>query len=91
MLLKEGATYLRKRLPTGYMRVRSIHLHEIEEFIQSHERIYVTEMNRDGQLFQLLVVYFPHLAGKLSSIAYTDGLPLTAKFVHDALASKEDF
>ncbi len=80
-----------KGVQTGYMRVRALPFTaEIEEFIQSHERIYVTEMNRDGQLFQLLVVYFPQLAGKLNSIAYTDGLPLTAKFVHDALASKED-
>jgi len=81
-----------KGVQTGYLRVRAIPFSaDIEEFIQSYERIYVTEMNRDGQLFQLLVVYFPQLAGKLNSIAYTDGLPLTAKFVYDALASKEDF
>lgn len=80
-----------KGILTSYMRIRAIPFtDEVEEFIQSHQRLFVTEMNRDGQLYNLLVMYFPHLAVKLASIAYTDGLPLTAKFVHDAFIAKEN-
>ena len=59
------------------------------EFIQQHPRIYVVEMNRDGQLNQILSLNYPQLAGKLVSIAYTDGLPLTARFVQQAIVAKE--
>lgn len=78
-------------IQTDYLRVRAIPFtSEIEAFIQLHERNYVIEMNRDGQLCQLLLIYFPHLAGKLRSIAFTDGLPLTAKFIFNAFLSKEE-
>ena len=46
-------------------------------------------MNRDGQLHQLLILAYPDQATKLISVAYTDGLPLTAKLVSDAILAKE--
>lgn len=73
-----------------FMRVRAVPFTpEVSAFIQKHEHCYVVEMNRDGQLHQLLTLEYPDQTSKLISIAYTDGLPLTAKFVRDEILSKE--
>ena len=77
-------------LNTDYLRLRAIpFVDAVKEFIQDHDRLYVVEMNRDGQLRQLLTIEYPELATKLISVAYTDGLPLTARLVFDAIAAQE--
>ncbi len=63
---------------------------EVGDFIRQHERVYVVEMNRDGQLHQLLSLDYPAEVSKLHSIAYTDGLPLTARFVRQAIVAQEE-
>lgn len=83
LLMEEG-------LPTDFLRVRAIPFApEIRDFIQSHERTYVVEMNRDGQIHQLLTMEVPDLATRLISVAYSDGLPLTARWVKEAILAKE--
>lgn len=78
-------------LPTDFLRVRAIPFtDEVSNFIRQHERCYVVEMNRDGQLNQLLTLEYPDQALKLKSIAYTDGLPLTAKLVRQAILAQEE-
>lgn len=78
-------------LPSDFLRVRALPFGEaVAEFIQSHERIYVVEMNRDGQLHQLLSLEYPQYVARLCSIAYTDGLPLTARQVREAILAWED-
>ena len=63
---------------------------DVPKFIESHEQNFVVEMNRDGQMYQLLLVEYPHLAGKLTSVAFNDGLPATAKWVKDSILVKEE-
>jgi 2-oxoglutarate ferredoxin oxidoreductase subunit alpha len=73
------------------MRLRAVPFtEEVKNFIQQHERCYVFELNRDGQLHQLLTLEYPELALKLISIAYTDGLPPTASLVREAILAKEN-
>ncbi len=74
-----------------YMRVRAIPFTtEVEDFIKGHKRIYVIEMNRDGQLHQLLSLDYPGQATNLVSLAHTDGLPLTANRVCDSILAHEE-
>jgi 2-oxoglutarate ferredoxin oxidoreductase subunit alpha len=61
----------------------------VEEFIDNHDRIYVVEMNRDGQLHQLLRLDYWDKCVKMISLAYLDGLPLTARWIEDAIQAKE--
>jgi 2-oxoglutarate/2-oxoacid ferredoxin oxidoreductase subunit alpha len=57
-------------MPTDFLRLRAIPFaSDVEEFIDEHERVYVVEMNRDGQLHQLLTIEYPNLATRLVSIA----------------------
>jgi 2-oxoglutarate ferredoxin oxidoreductase subunit alpha len=77
-------------LKTDFMRVRAVPFtSEVEEFLLAHPRNYVVEMNRDGQLHQLLSLESPNWAANLISVAYTDGLPMTARYVRDAILEQE--
>ncbi len=84
ILAKEG-------LHSDFMRIRAYPFIGVErEFIQNHPINYVVEMNRDGQLHQLLRMEYPELAGKIRSFAYTDGLPLTARQLVDFIHQNEE-
>lgn len=76
---------------TDFMRVRAVPFTpEVEDFIENHDVCYVVEMNRDGQLHQLLTIEYPELTTKLISLAHTDGLPLTARRVRESILAKEE-
>ncbi len=73
-----------------YLRIRSIPFQdEVKEFIESHERTYVVEANRDGQMAQILMINYPNLAGRIKKIACLDGLSLTAKWIIKCFEKQE--
>lgn len=73
-------------IKTDYLRIRAVPFaQEIEGFIREHERIYVIEMNFDGQMQQLLQVEVPDQAAKVQSIRKNDGLPLSSGWTTQAL------
>jgi 2-oxoglutarate ferredoxin oxidoreductase subunit alpha len=80
-----------KGMPVDYMQVKSVPFTDaVEQFIAQHEVNYVVELNRDGQMNQLLTITFPEYATRLVSLAHIDGLPLTAKWVVDGITAKEE-
>lgn len=80
-----------KGVKTDYLRVRSIPFFEdVKEFLATHEKIYVVEINRDGQMLQLLTIYFPEYATKLVKVAHMDGLTLSAEWVAAQIEKKEE-
>lgn len=75
---------------SDYLRIRAIPFDEsIEEFIATHDCIYIIEGNRDGQVKDLLVLEYPEYYQKMISIAKVDGLPLMAEWIHDEIMKKE--
>jgi 2-oxoglutarate ferredoxin oxidoreductase subunit alpha len=77
-------------LPTSFMRLRALPVNdEVRKFVEKHQRIYVIEMNRDGQMNSILQTEIPQLAAKLISLAYLDGMPLTARWIVEAIENKE--
>ncbi|MBO9347948.1 MAG: 2-oxoacid:acceptor oxidoreductase subunit alpha [Chloroflexus sp.] len=69
---------------TSSMRIRALPFGaEVTEFIARHQYCVVVEQNHDGQLRQLLQLHCPAHATRLGSVAWCDGLPLTAPFVRD--------
>ncbi len=78
-------------LKSNYLRLRALPFtSEVSEFIASHERIYVIDLNRDGQLHQLLTIKHPEHAMRLISVAFNDGLPPTAKWVWSTILEQEE-
>jgi len=90
--VQEARDELREQHDThlDVMRVRAIPFHpQVEEFIRSHERVYVVELNRDGQLRQLLTIQYPQFATRLVSLCHVDGLAMTARWIRTAFLEKE--
>lgn len=77
-------------IPTDFMRVRALPFSkEVREFIESHQRNYVLELNRDGQLHQLLSLEYCDMTSRLTSLSYIDGLPMTADWIVQSVTKKE--
>jgi 2-oxoglutarate ferredoxin oxidoreductase subunit alpha len=73
-------------LATDFMRVRALPFtQEVSSFIEKYDEIFVVEMNRDGQMKQLLTVEYPQHAPKLKAVAFGDGLPASAKWVREGI------
>ena len=51
---------------------------EVTDFIDSHDRIFVVEQNRDGQMRKLLIIECDLNPKKLLSVVHYDGMPMTA-------------
>jgi 2-oxoglutarate ferredoxin oxidoreductase subunit alpha len=79
------------QLAVDYMRIRAYPFaHEIHDFVASHERVYVVEQNRDGQMASLLKLDLPaEQAVKLRSILHYNGLPIDARTITEEFATKE--
>ena len=76
-------------IATDFMRVRALPFTEdVSTFIAEHDEVFVVEMNRDGQLCQLLTIEYPQYASKLKSVAFGDGLPASAKWVREGILAK---
>ena len=81
---------LNQGIPTDYLRVRALPFEEtLREFVARHERVYVVELNQEGQMAQLIRLEVPELAGRVRSIAHCDGLPLTARLVTEQITEQE--
>jgi 2-oxoglutarate ferredoxin oxidoreductase subunit alpha len=77
-------------IKTDFMRVRALPFNQdVEDFIHQHAHNYIVEMNRDGQLHQLLTLQYPDRAMNMISVAYTDGLPMTARKVRETIKAEE--
>jgi 2-oxoglutarate ferredoxin oxidoreductase subunit alpha len=73
-------------IATSYMRLRALPINEdVHNFIRDHERLFVVENNRDGQLNLILLSEEPCCGDKLTSIARCNGLPLSAEWIADAI------
>lgn len=58
---------------------------ELDHFLQSHEKVYVLEQNRDGQMKALLCQAFPQWAARLESILHFEGTPVTAESLQEKI------
>ncbi len=76
---------------TDFLRMRALPFtKDISDFIKNHERIYIVEANRDGQMRQILSAIMPDQASRLRSAAHSDGLPLTAKWIEETILAQEE-
>jgi 2-oxoglutarate ferredoxin oxidoreductase subunit alpha len=59
---------------------------EVSRFIAEHDRVFVVEQNRDGQLRTLLMNECGVDPGKLEPVLHYDGTPITARFIADRIS-----
>ncbi|MDJ0751975.1 MAG: 2-oxoacid:acceptor oxidoreductase subunit alpha [Ardenticatenaceae bacterium] len=75
---------------TSFMRLLALPLsNDVREFVEKYDRVYVVELNRDGQMHMILQTEMPDLATRLVSVAHLDGMPMTAAWLMRTLQEKE--
>ena len=71
-----------------YMRIRAFPFPStVRTFLESHERCYVVEQNRDGQLRTLLAIETGLARDSMISVLDYGGMPLTANRVLEGIAN----
>jgi 2-oxoglutarate ferredoxin oxidoreductase subunit alpha len=81
---------VRKGVQTDYLRLRALPFsEEVAAFIDSHDRVYVVDQNRDAQMYDLLRLEVGGDSVKLRSIRHYDGFPLDAETVVEGLEAGE--
>jgi len=87
----EARDRLRKEgVETSYLRLRALPLGQAtRDFVAKYDRVYVVEMNQDGQMHQLLQLHTPEHAVKLRSSRNCNGLPISARFITESILSQE--
>ena len=61
---------------------------EVAEFIAEHDKEFVVEQNRDGQMRSLLINELEIDPKKLFKIVHYDGTPITARFISGAIGDR---
>jgi len=80
-----------QNLPVSYYRLRALPFtDDLVEFFKKHDRVYIVEQNRDGQMASLIKLELPvELIGKMRSILHYSGIPIDARFVTNELLAAE--
>jgi 2-oxoglutarate ferredoxin oxidoreductase subunit alpha len=76
-------------LKTDFLRVRALPCtKEVDTFLAKYDQIFIVEMNRDGQMAQILMTEYPQYAPNFKVVAYGDGMPASAKWVREGILAK---
>jgi 2-oxoglutarate ferredoxin oxidoreductase subunit alpha len=83
----EAVDRLREQgMKVDYMRIRGFPFApSVLEFLETHDRLFVVEQNRDAQLRSLLTIETGFPRDMMNAVLDYAGLPLTAKVVVDAV------
>jgi 2-oxoglutarate ferredoxin oxidoreductase subunit alpha len=71
------------------MRIRAFPFNkDVEDFIASHDKVFLIEQNRDAQLKTLLVNECGIDPSRIISVLHYDGTPITALFITNTISEK---
>jgi 2-oxoglutarate ferredoxin oxidoreductase subunit alpha len=90
--LEESRVQLRAEagVETSYLRLRALPFNdELKAFIAAHDRVYVVEQNRDGQMGDLIRLEVGKLQERVRKILHYTGLPCDARTITDAVLQME--
>ncbi len=78
-------------IETDYLRLRAYPFtQQVFDFISKHDRVYVVEQNRDGQMLSLLKMELAAAdIARLRSVRHFNGLPIDARSITDDIISQE--
>jgi 2-oxoglutarate ferredoxin oxidoreductase subunit alpha len=90
--LQESRHQLRSErgIESSYFRLRALPFNdELKAFITAHDRVYVVEQNRDGQMGDLIRLEVGTLQNKVRKVLHYTGLPCDARSISDAVLKME--
>jgi 2-oxoglutarate ferredoxin oxidoreductase subunit alpha len=76
-------------IKADFLRIRALPFtQEVTDFVAKYDQVFVVEMNRDGQMNQILTIEYPQRAPYFKSVAYGDGMPASARWVREGILAK---
>ena len=76
-------------IKSDFLRIRALPFtKEVDKFLAKYDQIFIVEMNRDGQMDQILKTEYAQFAPKFKSVAFGDGMPASAKWVREGILAK---
>ncbi len=91
--LTESRDQLRNEygVETDYLRLKAFPFNrDVHQFVESHDRVYIVDQNRDAQMLDLLKLDLNAAqTTKLRSVRHYNGLPIDARSVTDEIISQE--
>jgi 2-oxoglutarate/2-oxoacid ferredoxin oxidoreductase subunit alpha len=91
--LEESRHQLRTetKMETSYFRLRALPFtQELHDFVEAHDRVYVVEQNRDGQMADLIRLEVANAQGKIRKILHYTGLPCDARYITESVLKMEN-
>ena len=89
-IVEARAILAARGIKTSYLRLKALPTTTaFNDFVARHPRVYVVENNFDGQMTKILQTEAPEHAGRITAIAHCDGLPLTARWIAQAIVEQE--
>ncbi|MEL0070900.1 MAG: 2-oxoacid:acceptor oxidoreductase subunit alpha [Betaproteobacteria bacterium] len=90
--MKEALQYLEEDgVSLDSMRIRAFPFgDEVSEFIDSYDRVFLVEQNRDAQMKSLLVSECNIDPNRITSILHYNGSPITARFIRSEITQSLD-
>ncbi len=77
-------------METSYFRLRALPFtEELKQFVATHDRVYIVEQNRDGQMADMIRLEVGEDQRKLRKILHYTGLPCDARTITDAVLKME--
>lgn len=78
------------KMAVSYLRLRALPFtEETRKFVESFDRIYVVEQDRDAQLRDLLRLEMPDLSMRFRSVLHYNGLPIDARSISESIIEQE--
>jgi 2-oxoglutarate ferredoxin oxidoreductase subunit alpha len=78
-----------QKIVVDAIRIRAFPFNQtVEDFVKSHDKVFVIEQNRDAQMRSLLMIEFGADPKKLISVLNYDGLPITADNILNQIMKK---
>ena len=90
--LEESRDQLRRErgVETSYFRLRALPFtDDLKAFVAAHDRVYVVEQNRDGQMADIIRLEVGKDQDKIRKILHYTGLPCDARTITDAVLEME--
>ena len=79
-----------KNVETSYLRLRALPLTSaVKEFVAAHDRVYIVEQNRDGQMSDIIRLEVGKDQHKIRKVLHYSGLPIDARFITNAVQRME--
>ena len=78
-----------KKIIVDAIRIKSFPFNKtVQDFIDSHEKVFVIEQNRDAQMKSLLLIELVANHQKLISVLNYDGMPITAENIFNQITNQ---